>query len=37
MKNRYYILLTRGIRGTYVFFEDPETKEYVARAASLSS
>ncbi|MEM3191335.1 MAG: DNA/RNA helicase domain-containing protein, partial [Candidatus Parvarchaeota archaeon] len=37
LKNRYYILLTRGIRGTYVFFEDSETKEYVDRAASLSS
>jgi len=30
LKNRYYILLTRGIRGTYVFFEDPGTGEFVS-------
>jgi DUF2075 family protein len=30
LKNRYYILLTRGIRGTYVFFEDPGTREFVS-------
>jgi DUF2075 family protein len=27
--NRYYVLLTRGIRGTYVFFEDDATRLYV--------
>ena len=31
LKNRYYVLLTRGIRGTYVFFEDPETREFVTQ------
>ncbi|OYT40265.1 MAG: ATP-binding protein [Desulfurococcales archaeon ex4484_58] len=27
--NRYIILLTRGTKGTYVFFEDNETREYI--------
>ncbi|MEM0120335.1 MAG: DNA/RNA helicase domain-containing protein [Thermoprotei archaeon] len=31
LKNRYYIMLTRGIRGTYVFFEDQQTREYVKK------
>ena len=29
LKNRYYVLLTRGIRGTFVFFEDAETRDFV--------
>ncbi len=29
LKNRYLILLTRGTKGAYVFFEDRETKEHV--------
>jgi DUF2075 family protein len=37
LKNRYYIMLTRGIRGTYVFFEDLETKEFVKRTISSPS
>lgn len=36
LKNRYYIMLTRGIRGTYVFFEDSETKDFVTRSIRLS-
>lgn len=31
----YRILLTRAIRGTYVWFEDEETRERVARLAAL--
>ena len=29
LKNRYYVLLTRGIRGTFVFFEDAKTRDFV--------
>jgi len=29
LKNRYLILLTRGAKGVYVYFEDEKTKEYV--------
>jgi len=29
LKNRYLILLTRGTRGVYLFFEDKETERYV--------
>ena len=29
LKNRYLILLTRGIKGVYIFFEDKKTAEYV--------
>ncbi|AWR96040.1 DNA/RNA helicase domain-containing protein [Acidianus brierleyi] len=29
LKNRYYIMLTRGIRGVYVFFEDKGTAKAV--------
>ena len=29
LKNRYLILLTRGTKGTYVFFEDNGTREYI--------
>ncbi|AGJ62777.1 DNA/RNA helicase domain-containing protein [Saccharolobus islandicus] len=29
LKNRYYIMLTRGLRGVYVFFEDRETSNTV--------
>ncbi len=29
LKNRYYIMLTRGLRGVYVFFEDKETANSV--------
>ncbi|AAK41569.1 DUF2075 domain-containing protein [Saccharolobus solfataricus] len=29
LKNRYYIMLTRGIRGVYLFFEDRQTGEKV--------
>lgn len=29
LKNRYYIMLTRGIKGTFVFFEDSETGKHV--------
>ncbi|GEM_PF-6720612 len=27
-KNIYRVLLTRGMKGTYVYFIDKETKEY---------
>lgn len=30
LKNRYYVMLSRGIVGTYLFFEDAETRDYVA-------
>ena len=29
LKNRYLILLTRGTKGVYVYFEDKKTEEYV--------
>jgi len=29
LKNRYYILLTRAIKGMDIFFEDPQTGKYV--------
>ncbi|MFP3234730.1 MAG: DNA/RNA helicase domain-containing protein [Sulfolobaceae archaeon] len=29
LKNRYYIMLTRGLKGVYVFFEDKETANAV--------
>ena len=36
LKNRYYIMLTRGIRGTYIYTEDKETgealKKYIEKA-----
>lgn len=32
VKNRYRIFLTRGIHGTFVFFEDGETREALRRA-----
>ncbi|MBP1356873.1 MAG: DUF2075 domain-containing protein [Sulfolobus sp.] len=28
LKNRYYIMLTRGIKGTFIFFEDDVTKSH---------
>jgi DUF2075 family protein len=31
LKNRYRILLTRGIRGTYIFCENPETASYLRK------
>jgi len=31
LRNRYRIFLTRGIKGTYIFCEDPETKETLLR------
>ncbi|MCQ4336456.1 MAG: DUF2075 domain-containing protein [Sulfolobales archaeon] len=31
LKNRYYIMLTRGLRGVYVFFEDKETASAVKK------
>nr|WP_240872370.1 DNA/RNA helicase domain-containing protein [Acidianus infernus] len=31
LKNRYYIMLTRGLRGVYVFFEDKETANAVKK------
>ncbi len=31
LKNRYYVLLTRGIKGTHIFFEDSETREFVTQ------
>ncbi|BFH72886.1 hypothetical protein SJAV_08300 [Sulfurisphaera javensis] len=29
LKNRYYIMLTRGIRGVYIFCEDEKTRDYL--------
>ena len=34
LRNRYLILLTRGTKGTYVFFEDAKTGKYVAELMS---
>jgi len=31
LKNRYYIMLTRGLRGVYVFFEDKETSNAIKK------
>lgn len=31
LKNRYYVMLSRGIRGTYVFFEDRETLNHIRK------
>jgi DUF2075 family protein len=28
LKNTYRVLLTRGLKGCYVFFEDKETRDY---------
>ena len=33
--NRYRILLTRGIYGTYIFCEDRETGEYLKKQCHL--
>ncbi|MEM0155823.1 MAG: DNA/RNA helicase domain-containing protein [Thermoplasmataceae archaeon] len=35
--NRYRILLTRGIRGTFVFCEDRETSEFMKQTMSVAS
>ena len=37
LKNRYLILLTRGTKGTFIFFEDFETAEYVKSLIGISS
>jgi len=29
LKNRYYVMLTRGIKGVYLFVEDEKTKEFI--------
>ncbi len=34
LKNRYYVLLTRSIKGTYIFFEDEETGIHVKEEIS---
>ncbi len=34
LKNRYYVLLTRSIRGIYIFFEDKETGMHVKEEIS---
>jgi len=34
IQNTYYVLLTRGIRGTFVFCEDPELNSYLKRLSS---
>lgn len=34
LRNRYRILLTRGIFGTVVYFEDPETRQSMLRAGA---
>jgi len=36
LKNRYYIMLTRGIRGVYLFFEDSQTGGKVKELVSFS-
>ena len=35
LKNRYYIMLTRGMRGTFVFFEDKETERAVRELTGI--
>jgi DUF2075 family protein len=29
VKNTYRVLLTRGLRGCYVYFEDDQTRDFV--------
>ncbi len=29
LRNRYRIFLTRGMKGTFIFFEDDETRDFV--------
>jgi DUF2075 family protein len=29
VKNTYRVLVTRGLRGCYVFFEDEQTRDFV--------
>jgi DUF2075 family protein len=36
LKNIYRVLLTRGRKGSYVFFQDAETKSYVERMMAES-
>ena len=33
VKNTYRTLMTRGMKGCYVYCTDPETREYFARAS----
>ena len=28
IKNQYRVLMTRGMKGTYIYCTDPETREY---------
>ncbi len=36
LRSRYRVFLTRGIFGTFVHFEDPETKAYLAPALEIT-
>jgi len=36
LKNTYRVLLTRGLKGCYVFFEDKETGDYVKSRLDVS-
>ena len=31
VKNAYYVLLTRGIKGLYLYIKDPELKKYIMK------
>jgi len=35
IKNIYYVLMTRGIEGTYLYVTNPELKEYLARYVDM--
>ncbi|BCU71523.1 DNA/RNA helicase domain-containing protein [Stygiolobus caldivivus] len=37
LRNRYYVMLTRGTKGVYVFFEDKSTEEAVEKLISQGS
>lgn len=36
IKNIYYVLLTRGIRGTYLYIKDENLRNYIAKCCGLS-
>ena len=37
MKQTYRVLLTRGLKGCYVFFEDQATRDFVLSRLELSA
>ena len=37
VKNTYRVLLTRGLKGCYVYIMDPETRAYIAARAGAAA